>query len=243
MLAVPNRLQKANGWSFSSQLWHPPRLRCDCPSNSCRKRSGDSKHPCRSPYTNGERSWFNSPDTDTNFWAGIGYSDLTASNRRPSTPYSRNSPHSFSREPGRMLLDVDKTCVPIFGILPRFIKHLLESENLGCSPLAGTKTALGIIQLWLNYFAASFFKALGNVNVNYLKIPEKHRGPHKTPSRASCCPRVWDPCCSCMYDQLLMWHNAAYSVYYTQREGSARLWNARAYSRSTLLKVYTNITL
>jgi len=43
------------------------------------------------------------------------------------------------------------------------------------------KTALGIIQLWLIYFAASFFKALGNVNVKYLKIPDKHRGPHKTP--------------------------------------------------------------
>jgi len=46
-----------------------------------------------------------------------------------------------------------------------------------------------------------------------------------------------------MSDQLLMWHNGAYSVYYTQREVSARLWNARACSRSTILKVYTNITL
>jgi len=31
---------------------------------------------------------------------------------------------------------------------------------------------MGIIQLWFIYFAASFFKALGNVNVKYLKIPE-----------------------------------------------------------------------
>jgi len=29
-----------------------------------------------------------------------------------------------------------------------------------------------------------------------------------------------------MSDQLLMWHNAAYSVYYTQRQVSASLWNA-----------------
>jgi len=44
--------------------------------------------------------------------------------------------------------------------------------------------------------------------------------------------------CSCMSDQLLMWHNAAYSVYYTQREESSRLWNTRAYSRrSTILKL------
>jgi len=36
MLAVPNRLQKANGWSCSSQLWHPHLLGCNCLSNSCR---------------------------------------------------------------------------------------------------------------------------------------------------------------------------------------------------------------
>jgi len=27
---------------------------------------------------------------------------------------------------------------------------------------------------------------LNNINVNYLKIPQKHRGPHKTPSRVAC---------------------------------------------------------
>ena len=48
---------------------------------------------------------------------------------------------------------------------------------------------------------------------------------------------------SCMFDQLLMWHNAAYSVHYAQRQGSASLWNARAYSRSTYIKMYTSITL
>jgi len=32
-----------------------------------------------------------------------------------------------------------------------------------------------------------------NVNVNYLKIPTRHRGRHKTPSRATCGTRVWDP--------------------------------------------------
>jgi len=25
-----------------------------------------------------------------------------------------------------------------------------------------------------------------DANVNYLKIPQKHRGPHKMPSRATC---------------------------------------------------------
>jgi len=36
MLAVPNRLQKVSGCSCSSQTWHPPRLGCDCLSNSYR---------------------------------------------------------------------------------------------------------------------------------------------------------------------------------------------------------------
>ena len=50
--------------------------------------------------------------------------------------------------------------------------------------------------------------------------------------------------CSCMSDQLVMWHNAAYSVYYTQPEVSARPGNARAYiRRSTLLSVYKNYTV
>jgi len=30
MLAAPNLLQKVNGWSCSSQMWHPLRLGCDC---------------------------------------------------------------------------------------------------------------------------------------------------------------------------------------------------------------------
>ena len=36
MLAVLNRLQKVNGWSCSSRMWHPRQLGCDCLSNSCR---------------------------------------------------------------------------------------------------------------------------------------------------------------------------------------------------------------
>jgi len=38
MLAVPNRLQKVNGWSCSSKMCHPPRLGCDYLSNWCRPR-------------------------------------------------------------------------------------------------------------------------------------------------------------------------------------------------------------
>jgi len=48
-----------------------------------------------------------------------------------------------------------------------------------------------------------------------------------------------------MSDQLLMWHNADCSVYYTQRQVSTSLWDARAYSgRSTYIKsVYTHYTV
>jgi len=35
---------------------------------------------------------------------------------------------------------------------------------------------------------------LNNVNINYLKIPKKHRGLHKTPSRVSCGLHVLEPC-------------------------------------------------
>jgi len=43
-----------------------------------------------------ERLWFNSTDTDTN--SEQEYNDLTSSNRRPSTPYYRNTPQSFCCE-------------------------------------------------------------------------------------------------------------------------------------------------
>jgi len=81
------------------------------------------------------------------------YCDLTASNSRPSTPHYK--------EPGRMLLDVDKTCADIFDILARFLENLLESENSAYNATTGAKTALGITQLWFNHFMASFFEALG----------------------------------------------------------------------------------
>ena len=37
-------------------------------------------------------------------------------------------------------------------MVPGFLENLLESGNLFCSATATTKTALGIIQLWFNYF-------------------------------------------------------------------------------------------
>jgi len=37
-------------------------------------------------------------------------------------------------------------------MLPGILETLLESGNLFCTVVAATKTALGIIQLWFNYF-------------------------------------------------------------------------------------------
>ena len=49
----------------------------------------------------------------------------------------------------------------VFGMFPRFLEELLENVNLVCSATVATKTALGIIQLWLNYSATFFYKPLG----------------------------------------------------------------------------------
>jgi len=57
------------------------------------KRSEDSTHPCRMPTVNGCDL---TPPTRTQT-SEQEYSDLTHSNRRPSTPYSRNTSNSFSR--------------------------------------------------------------------------------------------------------------------------------------------------
>jgi len=64
-------------------------------------------------------------------------------------------------EPVICFLTVDKTCVDIFCILLKFLEDLLESENLVYMCHSQDETALGILELWFNYFAASFFKALG----------------------------------------------------------------------------------
>jgi len=66
------------------------------------KRSDGSTHPhCRSPTpTLNGRELTLPTRTQT---SELEYSDLVASNRRPSTPYSRNTPRVFHKEHGRML--------------------------------------------------------------------------------------------------------------------------------------------
>ena len=66
---------------------------------------------------------------------------------------------------------------------PIISQNFAGEWNMVCSATAGTKTALGIIQLWFKYFTGIFFQGTCQRNIKYLKIPKKHRGP-----------RVWDPC-------------------------------------------------
>ena len=90
----------APGWSCSSQLWYPRRLRCDCLSNSCivevnYEKERDNTHPIRSPTATVNGFDLTLPTRLQT--SEQDYSDLTASNRRPLTPYSRNTLQSFSR--------------------------------------------------------------------------------------------------------------------------------------------------
>ena len=80
------------------------------------------------------------------------YSYLTARKRHSSTPYFYNTlenhPKFFTRNPAIYFPKVDKSWIDVFGMLPRFLKNLLESGNLLCSATAATKTALGTTQLF-----------------------------------------------------------------------------------------------
>jgi len=111
-------------------------------------------HQCRSPTAT-----LNSCDLTTSTRTQSSeqeYSYLTAQKRHLSTPYTHNTPENppklFTRNPTMYFSEVDKTCIDVFGMLPRFLKTLLENGNLWCSATAATKTALGTIQRWFNCF-------------------------------------------------------------------------------------------
>ena len=81
------------------------------------------------------------------------YGYLTVSKRHLSTLCSHNTPQSFSTGPRAMYFpEVSKTCVYVFGMIPGFLENSCKCGNLFCSAAAATKSALGIIQLWFNYF-------------------------------------------------------------------------------------------
>jgi len=77
------------------------------------------------------------------------YSYLTASNRLPSTPYSHNTPQSFSR--------ATRPYIFPSGATKHVHKPLACSQDFlkicFCSATAATNSTLGIIQCWFNYFS------------------------------------------------------------------------------------------
>jgi len=112
------------------------------------EKNSDSKHPCWSSTPKANCYDLNPPkrinSSQSNFrervTSGIGlvytppkrtqtseqeYRDMTANNRRPSIPYSRNPSQNY---PAVCFLDVIKTCVNIFGILLGFLQNFLESD-------------------------------------------------------------------------------------------------------------------
>jgi len=113
--------------------------------------------PLSESNTDAERLWFNSVDTGTIFWPGIQLLD-SLQEAPVTTVLPRHSPDLLTRYPAIYFPEVDKICIYVFGMLPGFLENLLESGNLFCSATAATKTALGIIQLWFNYFRGSWHR-------------------------------------------------------------------------------------
>jgi len=87
----------AAGWiGFAGQI-SPEGRSLENPDIETMKRSSDSTHHCRSP-TPTLNGCDLTPSTRTqSSEQEYSYSCLTASMRNPSTPYSRNTPQSFSK--------------------------------------------------------------------------------------------------------------------------------------------------
>jgi len=83
------------------------------------------------------------------------YSDLTASNRRPSKPYSRNTPQSFSRGNRSSAFEVHKACVHIFCILPSFLKICWRVKS--CYDRDANRAGYGpaLVKLFCSIFSQS----------------------------------------------------------------------------------------
>ena len=115
------------------------------------KTSGDSAHPCRSPTaTVNGRGLTLLTRTQT---SDKEYSDLTANNRRPPTPYSRNTPQEiFSRGNQSYAFSGRQNMCRRLWRTPKISEKFAGEWNLVCSATAGTKTALDIIQPWFHYF-------------------------------------------------------------------------------------------
>jgi len=155
--------------------------------------SGDSIHPCRSltPTVNGHDLTLPTR-TQTSEQE---YSDLTASNRRPSTSYSLNTPQSVSQGTRSYAFSRSTKHVKTFLAYSQDLSKCCRRVKRGRQSYGRDETALRIIQLWFNYFVASFFKTLGKEMLIIWKFPKSIAGRTKGPRvpHAARGPRVWDP--------------------------------------------------
>jgi len=112
-----------------------------------RKTSGDNTHPCRNPAptVNGCELI---PQTRTQT-SEQEYNGFTASDRRPSTPYSSSTPQKFPEELG-----------PFFGLQKIFFPNL--SEKLLCHKLSPYKFSVFVDAL---YFPLPYCHRLENITV------------------------------------------------------------------------------
>jgi len=93
------------------------------------------------------------------------YSDWNTVIWRPATGgCQHHSPATlrkyFQEEPGNMLSWGQQSMCRRLWHTRKISKKFAGGRNSVCSATAGTKTALGIIQLWFNYFAAFFSRHL-----------------------------------------------------------------------------------
>ena len=153
-------LNWSGGWMGPRAVVLPP------PLMETVKRSGDSTHHCRSPTPTVNGRDFILPTRTQN--SEQEYNDLTASNRRSSTPYSTTLPRSFHEELGRMLSQGRQNMYKGFWLTPKISQKFTREWNLG---------------LWR--YGQDEIRA-GSHSALVQKIPEKYRGPHKTPLRAAC---------------------------------------------------------
>jgi len=113
MLAIPNRLQKANGWSCSSKQLHSRRIDCDCLSTSYRVDyegvltahtlvGCDLTPPTRSQTSEKGIGWF-----DGQQQAAV------------NPMLRQHSSKLFTRIPVACFLEVDKTYVNVLGLTPK----------------------------------------------------------------------------------------------------------------------------
>jgi len=85
----------------------------------------------------------------------------------------QHSPKLLTRNPVMCFLEVVKVCVNVFGILPRFLKNLLVSENLVCIVLWP-----GWTPHWVSSSIGSYISRHSEFPKNIAGRTKRLRGPH-----------------------------------------------------------------